>query len=80
MCIRDRLDKCTPEEFSEFKNLNFEYKKKFGFPFIIAVRGYNRKEILEIFQKRRHNDRETEFSNALEQVHRIAYLRLTDIF
>ena len=73
------LANCTPEEFGAFQRLNTEYNKKFGFPFILAVRGYKRKEILEIFQKRRHNDFETEFATALEQVHRIAYLRLKDI-
>ena len=73
------LANCTPEEFGAFQRLNTEYNKKFGFPFILAVRGFKRKEILEIFQKRRHNDFETEFATALEQVHRIAYLRLKDI-
>jgi len=73
------LNNCTSEEFQKFQRLNTEYNKKFGFPFILAVRGYKRNEILEIFQKRSHNDHDTEFFTALEQVHRIAYLRLKDI-
>ena len=73
------LTNCSPQEFDTFQTLNTQYKEKFGFPFIIAVRGYNRTEILEIFKKRRHNDTNTEFATALEQVHRIAYLRLKEI-
>jgi len=73
------LTNCSPQEFDLFQTLNAQYKQKFGFPFILAVRGYNRAEILEIFKKRRHNDINTEFVTALEQVHLIAYLRLKEI-
>ncbi len=73
------LGNCTPEEFEAFRSLNEAYKDKFGFPFILAVRGFHRTEILEIFRKRVNNDPETEFAEALEQVHRIALLRLCDI-
>ena len=59
--------------------VNRRYKDKFEFPFILAVRGYNRGEILEIFCRRVENDPQTEFETALEQVHRIAILRLRDI-
>ena len=73
------LGNCTPEEFEAFQSLNNEYKERFGFPFILAVRGYHRTEILETFRDRVNNDWETEFKTALEQVHRIALLRLNDI-
>ncbi len=73
------LGNCTPEEFDSFQALNKSYKEKFGFPFILAVRGYHRTEILEVFRQRIDNKRETEFRIALEQVHRIALLRLEDI-
>tara|TARA_A100001037_G_C14886709_1_gene516465 strand:- start:178 stop:711 length:534 start_codon:yes stop_codon:yes gene_type:complete len=73
------LGNCTPEEFEAFQNLNNDYKERFGFPFILAVRGYHRTEILETFRDRVNNDWETEFKTALEQVHRIALLRLNDI-
>ena len=73
------LGNCTPAEFDAFQTLNKSYKKKFGFPFILAVRGYHRTEILEIFRQRINNNRETEFRIALEQVHRIALLRLENI-
>ena len=49
------LDQCSDKEFEEFQKLNKEYKKKFGFPFIIAVKGKNKYEILENFKKRIKN-------------------------
>lgn len=70
------LDQCTPQEFAEFTALNDRYKSRFGFPFILAVRGLDRHEILENFRARIGNDRETEFATALAQVHKIARLRL----
>lgn len=73
------LGNCTPDEFEAFGSLNEAYKDKFGFPFILAVRGFHRTEILEIFRERVNNDPETELATALEQVHRIALLRLCDI-
>ncbi len=73
------LDRCTAEEFAAFQGLNDVYKDKFGFPFILAVKGYHRAEILEIFAKRVENDAEEEFAEAISQVHRIARLRLEQI-
>lgn len=70
------LDRCTPEEFAEFHTLNARYNARFGFPFIVAVRGLSRQDILSAFRSRADNDRDTEFATALEQVHRIARLRL----
>lgn len=71
------LDHCTPEEFMEFQKLNADYKKKFGFPFIIAVKGLTRADILHAFRARMDNDAETEFRAAIEQIHRIAAFRLS---
>ena len=73
------LNQCSDKEFNEFKKLNLNYKTKFGFPFIIAVKGKNRIEILESFRKRINNSIETEFEEAKEQVKKIALLRLKDI-
>ena len=73
------LNQCTDEEFLEFKKLNEEYKKKFGFPFIIAVKGKNKKEILINFRKRIENKTESEFEEAKEQVKQIANSRLNKI-
>jgi len=73
------LDSCTKEEFDEFKKLNNLYKKKFKFPFIIAVKGKNKNEILNNFRQRISNDIESEFLEAKKQVKKIATFRLNEI-
>ncbi len=73
------LDQCTPAEFEEFQSLNGRYKESFGFPFILAVKGRDRMEILDNFRSRIDNSADVEFAEALNQVHRIAELRLNDI-
>ena len=73
------LNECSEEEFEEFKKLNLEYKTKFGFPFIIAVKGKNKNEILLNFRERIQNDLNKEFLEAKNQVKKIASFRLKDI-
>ena len=73
------LKRCTPEEFDEFKKLNIEYKKKFNFPFIIAVKGKNKNEILNYFRERINNSLDEEFLEAKKQVKKIANFRLEEI-
>ncbi|MFC5385044.1 allantoinase PuuE [Aquamicrobium segne] len=73
------LDALTDEERDSFTRLNAAYVEKFGFPFIIAVKDNTKATILEAFQQRLDNDRDTEFSTACRQVERIAYLRLKDL-
>ena len=73
------LNECSEEEFEEFKKLNLEYKTKFGFPFIIAVKGKNKNEILVNFRERIQNDLNKEFFEAKNQVKKIASFRLKDI-
>ena len=73
------LDRCTEEEFNKFKNLNTEYKNKFGFPFILAVKGRNKLEILDNFKKRVLSDKQIEFNEAIKQVKQIASLRLEEL-
>ena len=73
------LNRCNNEEFSEFKNLNIEYRSKFGFPFIVAVKGKNKNEILNNFRKRIKNEINSEFNKAKEQVKKIATFRLDEI-
>ena len=73
------LKQCTPEEFDEFKKLNIKYKKKFNFPFIIAVKGKNKNEILNYFRERINNSLEEEFIEAKKQVKKIATFRLEEI-
>jgi len=72
------LDQCTKEEFSEFKKLNDTYKK-FGFPFILAVKGKTKIEILNNFRKRISSGPEIEFNEAVKQVKQIASLRLKEL-
>ena len=73
------LNRCNDEEFNEFKDLNYEYKKKFGFPFIIAVKGKNKSEILINFRNRIKNEMDLEFEAAKNQVKKIATFRLKEI-
>ncbi len=73
------LDQCTNGEYREFKKLNEEYKKKFGFPFIIAVKGKNKEEILNSFRQRITNNINSEFEEAKKQVKKIASFRLSEI-
>ncbi|HNP36793.1 MAG TPA: 2-oxo-4-hydroxy-4-carboxy-5-ureidoimidazoline decarboxylase [Woeseiaceae bacterium] len=70
------LDRCTPEEYERFHVLNGQYRKKFGFPFVMAVRNRTRAEILKAFAARLENDIELEFENALVEIHKIARMRL----
>lgn len=73
------LDRLTPAEYERFHELNRAYTTKFGFPFILAVKGRTRHEILASFAARLDNDRDTEFRTALDQVGRIIGFRLADI-
>lgn len=70
------LRACTPAEFAEFQALNAAYREKFGFPFIIAVKGLSRQDILQSFRERIANSAEDEFETALAQIHKIAWFRL----
>lgn len=73
------LDALTDEERATFQKLNATYVEKFGFPFIIAVKGLTKDEILDAFHRRIDHDYDSEFSEACRQVERITLLRLRDI-
>ena len=73
------LDALTDAERERFTELNSAYVAKFGFPFIIAVRGRSKDDILAAFETRIGNDRDTELETACRQVERIALLRLKDM-
>jgi OHCU decarboxylase len=73
------LDALTDAERARFQQLNADYVARFGFPFIIAVKGKTKDDILAAFEKRIGNDRTTEFETACRQVERIALLRLKDM-
>jgi OHCU decarboxylase len=66
-------------EFRRFHDLNSRYRERFGFPFIIAVRDTTRAGILEAFERRLGNNRDEEIRTALEQIERIAEIRLEQL-
>ena len=70
------IDQCNAEEFEKFQYYNNAYKEKFGFPFIMAVKGSNRHQILDAFVERVENDEETEFQQAVTEINKIALFRL----
>ena len=74
------LDQCSPDELHAFRRLNATYLERFGHPFIIAVAGLSRGDILAAFEKRLNNDAEAEFATAIAQIHRIAGFRLAALF
>jgi N-carbamoyl-L-amino-acid hydrolase len=79
------LTDCTPEEFATIGRLNDAYNAKFGFPFILAIRGprgagLSRQEIIASFARRLANAPAFEFAEALRNIHRIAEIRLNDKF
>jgi len=72
------LDRLNQEEFERFTRLNTAYRENFGFPFILAVRGATKHDILTSFEARIGNDRASELSTAVQQVCRIMRFRLED--
>jgi OHCU decarboxylase len=72
------LDNLSAQEVSHFTKMNSAYTEKFGHPFIIAVKGLNKQEILKAFQARIENNPDAEFAEACRQVEKIAILRLRD--
>lgn len=72
------LDRLTPGEFSRFSALNDAYREKFRFPFILAIKGVDKHEILRSFEERLANDPEAEFANAIRQVAQIVAFRIDD--
>jgi urate oxidase len=74
------LDRLTPAELARFEDLNSRYVQRFGFPFIIAVKGRTKDDILAAFEARIANDPETERATAAREVEAIATLRIQSIF
>ncbi len=80
---RAGLTDCTPEEFARIHKLNADYNTRFGWPFILAVRGargtgLNRHEIIATFERRLAGHPDLEFGECLRNIHRIAQMRLND--
>ncbi|EIJ45602.1 OHCU decarboxylase/N-carbamoyl-L-amino acid amidohydrolase [Herbaspirillum sp. GW103] len=78
------LNLCTPEEFARLQQLNADYNAKFGFPFILAVKGptgagLTRQQIIATFARRLRNQPEDELREALRQIGRIAEMRINDL-
>ncbi|MGD0719624.1 MAG: allantoinase PuuE [Roseiarcus sp.] len=73
------LDRLTDEERARITALNESYRARFGFPFIMAVKGKTKGEILAAFERRLRNDNSAEFVTALAEIDRIAALRLKEI-
>ena len=74
------LDRLTPDEFERLRRLNSAYREKFGFPFLYAVRGSTRHDILAALESRVAGEPEAERAAALEQICRIAQFRLEELF
>ena len=72
------LDHLTPHEFERLHQLNSAYRNKFGFPFLFAVKGSTKHDILQALEKRLEASPEEEYEEALRQVHRIARFRLLE--
>jgi 2-oxo-4-hydroxy-4-carboxy-5-ureidoimidazoline decarboxylase len=70
------LDQLSPEVFTRLRTLTAEYRQKFGFPFLYAVKGSTPAEILDALEARLPRDRAAELEEALRQVARIAWFRL----
>ena len=79
------LTDCTPEEFERIQTLNREYNARFGWPFILAVRGprgvgLNKREIMATFERRLRGHPDFELQECLRNIHRIVEIRLNDKF
>ena len=79
------LTSCTPEEFATIQQLNANYNAKFGFPFILAVRGtrgngLTKQQIINTFARRLNNHPDFELAESLRNIHRVVELRLNDKF
>lgn len=74
------LDQCSPDELKRLQGLNQAYQNKFHFPFIIAVAGRDRYQIMQAIEQRLDNDQATEFETALSQIYKIALIRLEKLF
>jgi len=79
------LTHCSPDEFARLQQLNQDYNARFGFPFILAVRGprgtgLTRTQIIDTFARRLDNHPDVERAEALRNIHRIAEIRLNDKF
>ena len=73
------LDRCSPQEFAQLQDLNTRYNQRFGFPFIVAVRGHSRESIIALMAQRLGNSAEVEQGECLQQIYKIGAFRLNDL-
>jgi OHCU decarboxylase len=73
------LDRLTPEEHARLQRLNDDYCRRFGFPFLFAVKGSTKEDVLTALEARVRRSEDAEFAEALRQVYRIARFRLEDV-
>lgn len=73
------LDKCTPEQFARFHELNKLYWAKFGFPFVMAIRDSDPDTIMETFKRRLAGSKDDEFKQALNEINKISRFRLSEL-
>lgn len=73
------LDQCSPEELLQLQTLNAAYQKKFGFPFIVAVKGLTRHAIIDAIKQRTNNTADQEFASCIKEIGKIAHIRLEQL-
>ncbi|MDJ0708446.1 MAG: 2-oxo-4-hydroxy-4-carboxy-5-ureidoimidazoline decarboxylase [Leptolyngbyaceae cyanobacterium MO_188.B28] len=73
------FNRLTPEEYGRFQALNATYREKFGFPFVMAVKGQTKTNILAAFEARLENTKDLEIQQALSEITQIARFRLNDL-
>ena len=74
------LDQCSKEELERLRRLNEDYRARFGFPFVVAVKGLTRHQIMDRVEARLANARDTEFRTCLAEIGKIARFRLDALF
>ena len=74
------LDQCSKQELERLRQLNKDYRARFGFPFVVAVKGLTRHQIMDRVEARLANDRDTEFRTCLNEIGKIARFRLDAMF
>ena len=73
------LDQCNEDEFEILTYLNKQYRVQFEFPFIVAVKGLSKDDIIREMKKRVNSNKEEEFETAMKEIHKIAKLRIYDL-
>ncbi|MEL6491172.1 MAG: 2-oxo-4-hydroxy-4-carboxy-5-ureidoimidazoline decarboxylase [Cyanobacteria bacterium J06621_3] len=73
------LSQLNADDYERIQTLNSAYQEKFGFPFVMAVKGFDRKAILEAFEERLHEGKEVERERSLSEIYKIARFRLDDL-